>query len=99
MSGFQFDVKAKTMTSTGATGIGQPRARIKAVYFVPGASAGSVSFKDGGSGGTDLLNFATPANTTGTGCMYALVPGDGVRFEADPYLTLTNVTSVTFFYG
>lgn len=99
MSGFQYDVRAKTMTSTGATGIGQPRARIKAVYFVPGASAGSVSFKDGGSTGTELLKLDTPSNTTGTGCMYGLIPGDGVRFEADPYLTLTNVTSVTFFYG
>lgn len=96
---FQFDVKAKTMTSTGATGIGLPRARIKGVYFLPGASAGSISFKDGGSGGTELLNLATPANTSGTGAMYVLIPNDGVRFEADPYLTLTNVTSVTFFYG
>lgn len=97
--GFQYDVKAKTMSSTAASGVGGPRARIKAVYFVPGASAGSVSFKDGGSSGTELLNFATPANTTGTGCMYALIPNDGVLFEADPYVTLTNVTSVTFFYG
>ena len=97
--GFQFDVKAKTQTSSGATGIGQPRARIKAVYFVCGANAGSVSFKDGGTGGDELLKFDTPANTTGTGCMYALIPGDGIRFEADPYLTLSNVTSVTFFYG
>ena len=97
--GFQFDVKAKTMTSTGATGIGLPRARIKAIYYVPGATAGSVSFKDGGSGGSELINLATPANTTGTGSMYVLIPFDGVRFEADPYLTLTNVTSVTFFYG
>jgi hypothetical protein len=31
--------------------------------------------------------------------MYIIVPNDGVRFEADPYVTLTNVTSVTFFYG
>lgn len=97
--GFQYDVKAKTQTSTGATGIGTPRARIKAVYYLPGASAGSVSFKDGGSSGTELLKFDTPANTTGTGAMYVLIPFDGVRFEADPYLTLTNVTSVTFFYG
>jgi hypothetical protein len=97
--GFQYDVKAKTMTSTGATGVGTPRARIKAVYFVCGSLAGSVSFKDGGSGGTELLNFASPANTTGTGSVYVLIPFDGVRFEADPYLTLTNVTSVTFFYG
>lgn len=96
--GFQYDVKAKTMTSTGATGIGTPRARIKSVYALLGASVGSVSFKDGGSGGTELLKFDTPANTT-TGYMYALLPSDGVLFEADPYLTLTNVTSVTFIYG
>lgn len=97
--GFQYDVKAKTMTSTSATGIGTPRARIKSVYFVPTTLAGSVSFKDGGAGGTELIKFDTPANTTGTGCMYVLIPNDGVLFEADPYLTLTNVSSVTFFYG
>ena len=97
--GFQYDVKAKTMSSSGATQIGTPRARIKAVYYVPGANTGSVSFKDGGTGGTELINLATPANTSGTGAMYVLIPFDGVRFEADPYLTLTNVTSVTFFYG
>jgi hypothetical protein len=97
--GFQFDVKAKTMTATGASGIGTPRARIKGIYFVPGGSAGSISFTDGDALGTELIKLATPANTSGTGAMYVLVPNDGVRFEADPYLTLTNVTSVTFFYG
>jgi len=96
--GFQYDVRAKTMTATGATQIGTPRARIKAVYALLGASTGSVSFKDGGSGGTELLKFDTPANTV-TGFMYALLPQDGVLFEADPYLTLSNVTSVTFIYG
>ena len=64
-----------------------------------GGSAGSVSFKEGDGSGAELLKFDTPANTTGTGCMYALIPNDGVLFEADPYLTLTNVTSVTFIYG
>lgn len=97
--GFQFDVKAKTLTATDASGIGLPRARIKGVYYVNGASAGSVSFKDGGSGGTEKLRIDTPATTSGTGSMYVLCPGDGVLFEADPYVTLTNVTSVTFFYG
>jgi hypothetical protein len=97
--GFQYDVKAKTMTATGATGIGLPRARIKAIYYVPAGTAGSISFKDGGTSGTELINLATPASTSGTGCMYLLIPNDGVRFEADPYLTLSNITSVTFFYG
>ena len=96
---FQYDVKAKTMGTTGASGIGTPRARVKGVYMVLGNLAGSVSFRDGGSGGTQLILLNTPANTTGTGSMYIIIPNDGVRFEADPYITLTNVSSITFFYG
>lgn len=95
---FQYDVKAKTVTATGASGIGTPRARIKGVYALLGASAGSISFKDGGAGGTELIKFDTPVSSA-TGNMYVIIPGDGVRFEADPYITLSNVTSVTFFYG
>ncbi len=97
--GFQDDVKSKNVTAMGASGIGTPRARIKAIYLVNGATAGSVSFKDGSSSGTELIKIDTPANTTGTGSTMILIPSDGVRFEADPYLTITNVTSVTFFYG
>ena len=95
----QTDVKSKTLTGTGAAGVGGYRTRVKAIYYVAGANAGSVSFKDGGSSGTELINLATPANTTGTGSMTVLIPDQGVLFQADPYLTLTNVTSVTFFYG
>ena len=95
----QTDVKSKTLSSTGAAGVGGSRTRVKAIYYVAGASAGSVSFKDGGASGTELINIATPANTTGTGSMMVLIPGEGVLFQADPYLTLTNVTSTTFFYG
>lgn len=95
----QTDVKSKTLSSTGAANVGGSRTRVKAIYFVNGATAGSVSFKDGGSSGTELINIATPANTTGTGSMTVLIPDQGVLFQQDPYLTLTNVTSVTFFYG
>ena len=95
---FQYDVRSKTMTTTGATGIGQPRARIKAIYYVAG-TAGSISFKDGGSGGEQKILLATPASTAGNGSTYVLIPGDGVVFRADPYLTITGPTSVTFFYG
>lgn len=95
---FQFDVRSKTMTTTDATGIGQPRARIKAIYYVAG-TAGSISFKDGGSGGTEKILLATPASTAGNGSTYILIPGDGVVFEGDPYLTITGPSSVTFFYG
>jgi hypothetical protein len=95
---FQFDVRSKTMVATGATGIGQPRARIKSIYYVAG-TAGSISFKDGGSGGEEKILLATPASTAGNGSTYVLIPGDGVVFKDDPYLTITGPTSVTFFYG
>jgi hypothetical protein len=95
---FQFDVRSKTMTTTGSTGIGLPRARIKSIYYVAG-TAGSISFKDGGTGGEEKILLATPASTAGNGSTYVLIPGDGVVFNADPYLTITGPTSVTFFYG
>lgn len=93
----QTDVKAKNMTATAASAIGVPRARIRAVYWVSGAAAGSLSFKNGGSGATELIKIDTPALATHTG--YMLFPGEGVLFSADPYVTITNATSVTFFYG
>jgi len=95
---FQFDVKAKTMTATGATGIGIPRARIKAVYYVAG-TAGSISFKDGGVSGEEKILLATPASTAGNGSTSIMIPGDGVVFRGDPYITITGPSSVTFFYG
>jgi hypothetical protein len=95
---FQFDVKAKTMTETGATGIGIPRARIKAIYYVAG-TAGSISFKDGGAGGEERILLATPASTAGNGSTSIMIPGDGVVFRGDPYLTIDGPSSVTFFYG
>lgn len=93
----QTDVKSKYMNATGASSVGLPRARIKAVYYMPTGTAGSVSFKNGGASGTELIKIDTPASATAPTAI--LIPGEGVLFEADPYITLTNVTSVTFFYG
>lgn len=93
----QTDVKAKNLTATAASAIGVPSARVRAVYWVSGAAAGSLSFKEGGSGGTERIKLDTPAGATLTG--YLLFPGEGVLFRADPYVTITNATSVTFFYG
>lgn len=90
----QTDVKAKNLTSTAAAEVGP--CRIKAVYFVSPAGGGSVSFKNGGSGGTELLKLDAPAAAAGN---QVDIPGEGVRFTSDPYVTITTVTSVTFFYG
>lgn len=93
----QTDIKAKNLTASGDASVGPTR--IRGVYFVNAAQAGSVSFKEGGNTGTELVKLDAPANTAGTGSTYVIFPGNGVWFNADPYITLTQVGSVTFFYG
>jgi hypothetical protein len=88
------DVKSVTVTEDG-TAYGA-RARVRAVAFVTNGSAGSVVLKDGGSGGTTKIDLATPATTD---FYHSLVPEDGVLFETDVYADLTNITSLTVFYG
>lgn len=85
------DVKAKNLTATGDTALG--RVRIRAISWSP--AAGSISLKDGGSGGTEKLKIDTGAAST----TYMEFPSDGLLFEASPYLTLATITSVTLFYG
>ena len=98
----QTDVLASVpLTGTGQftnqtpTALG--RTRIKAVYIVPTASAGSVIFKDGGSGGTVVMTLNTVASATQP--TYLIFPGEGVLFSTDVHGTVANVGSVTIFYG
>ena len=91
--GMQTDVKAKSLAASGA--IYGDRTRVKGIIISPGASAGSVDLKDGGSGGATIISIPTVANGE---TFNALIPGEGVLFSTDVYATLTNV-SVTVFYG
>jgi len=98
----QTDVLASVpLTGTGQftnqtpTALG--RTRIKAVYMVPTASAGSVIFKDGGSGGTVVMTLNTVASATQP--TYVLFPGEGVLFSTNVYGDVTSIGSVTIFYG
>ena len=52
--------------------------------------------KDGGSGGTTRMTLNTPAVAE---MFNALLPAEGVRFTTDVYVDVTNVASVTVFYG
>ena len=96
------DVQASVpLTSTGQftnqtpTALG--RTRIKAVYIVPTGTAGSVIFRNGGSGGTTVMTLNTVASATQP--TYLMFPGDGVLFSTNVHGTVTNVGSVTIFYG
>ena len=89
----QTDVKAKSLAASGSVFGG--RTRVKGLVITPGGSAGSVVMRDGGSGGTAVFTINTVANGQ---VESILIPGEGVVFNTDVYVTLTNAT-VTVFYG
>lgn len=73
------------------------RTRIKGVYAVCGATAGSVVITDGASGAT-LLTVNTPA-VADAGSIYFLVPDQGILADNGLYATVTNTASTVLFYG
>ena len=74
------------------------RCRVKAVYIVPAAGAGSVVLKDGPSGsGTTKITLNTLASSTAVD--YILMPGEGLLFRTGVYADLTDVASVMVIYG
>ena len=91
----QTDVKSATRTDAGT--LVASRSRIKAMTIsCTTAGVGSVVLKDGGSGGTAKVTINTPAVAE---IFNVLIPAEGVLFETDVHATLTNVSSVTVFYG
>ena len=89
----QTDVSAISLAASGA--ISAERTRVRGLVIEPGASAGSVIIKDGGSGGTTLFTI----NTTAAGVSFpVIIPGEGVLCRTSAYATLSNA-KVTVFYG
>lgn len=73
------------------------RTRIKGVYIVPQATAGSVVFRDGSASGSIKMTLNTL--TSQTSPSYFLFPGEGLLVQSGIHLTLSTVTSVVVFYG
>jgi hypothetical protein len=93
----QYDVKSTHRSSSGS--IFGSRARIKGFSICANAgAAGTLLLKDGGSGGTTAIEIDIPANSN-PNSFYVLVPGEGVLCSTDIYATMTNLASVTVFYG
>ena len=91
--GMQTDVKAVSLAASGA--ITDTRTRVRGMVIEPGASAGSVVLKDGGSSGTTLFTINTLA---GGETFNVIIPAEGVLCVTSAYATLTNA-KVTVFYG
>lgn len=90
----QYDVKSAHVEATGTIVSG--RNRIKAYHCISGGTAGDVIFQDGGSGGTIRLRFNIGV---GTQPITMLIPGEGILFNTDIYVTLPASAKVTVFYG
>ena len=89
----QTDILATSLAASGTAAAG--RTRVRGALIEPSGSAGSVVFKDGGSGGTTKFTV----NTTANGESFSVViPADGILFQTDVYVTLSNA-KVTVFYG
>lgn len=74
------------------------RCRVKGIYIVPAAGAGSVTLKDGStSGGSNRITVNTIANSTSTN--WVLMPGEGILFRTGIYADVTDVASVMVVYG
>lgn len=88
----QTDIKAKSMALSGTMFGG--RTRVRGLVIEPGGGAGSVILKDGGSGGTTVMTF----NTVGGGETFSVViPADGVLFQTDVYVALTDAKATVFY--
>jgi hypothetical protein len=93
----QTDVKSTHLNASGSVFSG--RTRVKGFSICATAStAGTLLLKDGGSGGTTLLEVDIPSNSN-PNSFYTLVPGEGILFKTNVYAALTGIASVTVYYG
>jgi hypothetical protein len=100
--GMQTDILASQVRTTTGQFLAQNggnigRARVKAVYIVPAAGAGTVVLRDGGATGPVKATLNTLASSTAA--TYLLMAGEGLLFNSDIHATVTDVASVMVFYG
>ena len=93
--GMQYDVKSTYRTTDGAIVAGP--ARIKGVLISPAATAGSLVLTNG-DGGTTVFQASWPANAQ-PAPFNVVIPGEGIRCETSIYANVTDLTSITVFYG
>ena len=90
------DSKTTTVTGAGGAIFGGP-SRIVGIYYVAGASAGSVVLRDGGVSGDTVATIATPASATAT--QYIDLSQAPILCGTSSYAALTNVTSCMMVYS
>jgi hypothetical protein len=93
----QTDVKSTHLNASGSVFAG--RARIKGFVLCAVASqSGKIELRNGGASGTIVIEVDIPSNSN-PNSFYILVPGEGVLCSTNVYASITNLASVTVFYG
>lgn len=103
--GMQYDVFASApLTSsgqveevTGTSALG--RVRIKTIYGVAGASAGSVSLYDGTANTAPLLITVNSPTAANSGTFWIPLPGEGILAQNGVYAEISNAASIMIIYG
>ena len=91
----QTDVLASHVEASGTMVTG--RVRVKGYQCLSGGTAGDIILRDGGSSGTIRFQFNIPANTNNP--FANIIPGEGILFYTDVYVTLPTGAKITVFYG
>jgi hypothetical protein len=84
-------------TSTSGTTLFTGPFYLKSINCLGTLTAGTLTFKDGGSGGTSSIIIDVPGNANNISNV--IIPGPGVLFETDCYVTFPAGYNVTIFYG
>jgi len=93
----QGDVLATHRNSSGT--VYAQRTRVKGFSVCGVASqTGTLLLRNGGASGTVLIEIDIPSNSN-PNSFYVNIPQQGVLFSTNVYATLTNIASVTVFYG
>lgn len=92
------NVSAGTSNSVAAPIFGG-RLRLKGLYAVNTATAGTITFRETSPTGNIRMQFATVASTTTS--EYPDVPDDGILFKDGGYIDYSpaNMSSITVFYA
>jgi len=70
---------------------------LKSVNTLGATTAGMLTFRDGGASGPILLQLDVPGNSNNTNTV--AIPGPGLLFETDCYVSMPAGYNVTIFYG
>ena len=70
---------------------------VKSVNCLGATTAGMLTFRDGGASGTIIFQLDVPGNSNNA--TNVIIPGPGILFETDCYVSMPTGYNVTIFYG